>query len=121
MMKGFILSLATMATTVNGLSPDGKCRVLAMRGGGVHGSFEIGVLKAFVERLDPLEVHYDILSGVSIGALNAGIFSIFEFGKEKEAVDFLIDFYMSNLPQDNWSYWPSIFFEPFYKKSAVNN
>ena len=51
------------------LSADGKCRVLALRGGGVHGFFEIGVLKAFVEKLDPVDVQYDIVSGVSIGAL----------------------------------------------------
>lgn len=27
---------------------DGKCRALALRGGGTKGAYEIGVLKAFV-------------------------------------------------------------------------
>lgn len=56
---------------VKTLSADGKCRVLALRGGGVHGSFEVGVIKAFVEKLDPIDVQYDIVSGISIGALIA--------------------------------------------------
>ena len=63
-ISGLLLILAAKT-----LSADGKCRVLALRGGGVHGSFEIGVLKAFVEKLDPVDVQYDIVSGVSIGAL----------------------------------------------------
>lgn len=66
LIAGTLLILA-----VKTLSADGKCRVLALRGGGVHGSFEIGVLKAFVENLDPIDVQYDIVSGVSIGALIA--------------------------------------------------
>ena len=41
---GFIL-----ITGVCSLSPDGKCRILALRGGGVHGSLEVGVMKALVE------------------------------------------------------------------------
>ena len=65
-IAGTLLILA-----VKTLSADGKCRVLALRGGGVHGSFEVGVLKAFVEKLDPIDVQYDIVSGVSIGALIA--------------------------------------------------
>ena len=60
-----------------------------MRGGGTHGSFEVGVLKAFVEELDPVEVHYDYVSGVSIGAINSAALAIFDFGFEKEAVEFL--------------------------------
>ena len=34
---------------------DGKCRALALRGGGSKGAYEIGALKALVEKLDPIE------------------------------------------------------------------
>ena len=30
------------------ISDDGKCRVLVLRGGGVHGSYEAGVFKALI-------------------------------------------------------------------------
>ena len=64
----------------------------------MHGSFEVGVLKTFVKELDPTEVHYDYISGVSIGAVNGSTLALFDFGKEKEAVQFLEDLYMSKLP-----------------------
>ncbi len=66
-----LIAATQLILAVKTLSADGKCRVLALRGGGVHGSFEVGVLKAFVENLDPIDVQYDIVSGVSIGALIA--------------------------------------------------
>ena len=66
-----LIAATLLILAVQTLSADGKCRVLALRGGGVHGSFEVGVIKAFVEKLDPIDVQYDIVSGVSIGALIA--------------------------------------------------
>jgi predicted acylesterase/phospholipase RssA len=78
-------------------SPDGKCRVLAMRGGGIHGAFEVGVLKAFTDTLKPIDYHYDVLSGVSVGALNTGMLSVWDYGKEREAVAFLERLYTENL------------------------
>jgi len=70
----------------NAVGPDGKCRVLALRGGGVHGAYEIGVLKAFAKLLDPKEIAYDYVSGVSIGGLITSVFALYPPGKEKEAV-----------------------------------
>jgi len=48
--------------------------------------------------LDPLEVHYDYLSGISIGAINSAAIALFDFGQEKEAVKFIEDLYLSRLP-----------------------
>ena len=70
----------------NALSEDGKCRVLALRGGGVHGSFEVGALKAFIDVLDPSEYRYDYVSGVSIGAINSSILALYDIGDEANAV-----------------------------------
>jgi predicted acylesterase/phospholipase RssA len=46
-MKRFASTL--LIANASALSEDGKCRVLVLRGGGVHGSFEVGALQAFVE------------------------------------------------------------------------
>ena len=92
-----------------------------MRGGGTHGSFEIGVLKAFTEELDPLDIHYDYLSGISIGAINSSVIALFDYGEEKEAVAFLEEFYLSRLPQDLYTFWPTVIFPPLWKNSIVNN
>ena len=56
------------------------------------------MLKSFVEELDSNELHYDYISGVSIGAVNGASFALFDFGQEKDAVEFLEDLYMSKLP-----------------------
>ena len=112
-------TLALLASLV-AASPDGKCRVLAMRGGGIHGAFEVGVLKAFTDTLKPIDYHYDVLSGVSVGALNTGMLSVWDYGKEKEAVAFLERLYTENLVQDFWDFWPSVVFEPFFKTSFVD-
>lgn len=117
MIRSFLaLSLASLAEA----GPNGKCRVLAMRGGGIHGAFEVGVLKAFTDTLDPEEYQYDVVSGVSVGALNTGLLSIYKYGEEKEAVAFLEGFYKKNLPQDYWEFWPTVVFEPFFKQSFVD-
>ena len=75
----------------HGLSKDGKCRILSLRGGGVHGAFEVGVLQALVDNMPPEEIEYDIVAGVSIGAYNASLFSIFPQGKEKDAVKLMTE------------------------------
>ena len=62
------------------LGPDGKCRVLALRGGGVHGAYEVGVLKAFAEFLDPKDIAYDYVSGVSIGGFVSSILALYPPG-----------------------------------------
>jgi predicted acylesterase/phospholipase RssA len=61
---------------------DGKCRVLAMRGGGTKGAYEVGALKSMAEMLEPIDIAYDVLAGVSIGAINAAMFSTFKRGDE---------------------------------------
>ena len=59
---------------------DGKCRILSLRGGGVHGSYEVGALEAIVEEMQAHDITYDFIGGVSIGALNASIFATFPLG-----------------------------------------
>ena len=115
------ITTAALASLTQSLSPDGKCRVLALRGGGVHGSFEVGVLKAFVDTLDPEEIAYDYVSGVSVGAINASILALYPPGQEKDAVKELEELYFKYKPQDYWSFWPHYIIEPFYKQSFVDN
>lgn len=115
------ITCAALLSLTQQLSADGKCRVLALRGGGVHGSFELGVLKAFVENLDPEEIAYDYVSGVSVGAINASILALYPPGEEKEAIKELEEMYFKYQPQDYWSFWPHYVLEPFYKQSFVDN
>ena len=48
----FLLSLLLLSKEVLP-SKDGKCRALALRGGGAKGAYEVGVLKGMAKYLDP--------------------------------------------------------------------
>ena len=43
------------------------------------------------EDLDKNEVQYDVISGISVGAINAAGISLFPKGQEEEATQFMID------------------------------
>jgi len=92
-MKSKLLSAFLCVTLLCGSAqlkgPDGKCRALALRGGGTKGAYEVGALKALTEQLDPIETQYDVVVGVSIGAINSAVLAIHEKGTEKEAVKYL--------------------------------
>lgn len=60
-----------------------------LKGGGIHGAYESGVLKSIVEQMPAEDIKYDYVSGVSIGAANASLIALFPLGQEKEAVDYL--------------------------------
>jgi NTE family protein len=113
-------TIALLVSSTLALSPDGKCRVLVLRGGGVHGAFEVGALKAMIETLDPSEYAYDYVSGISIGALNGSILSTFEKGNEAQALGKLYDFFTGNLFSDYLDLWPNIWYNAFVKSSIIN-
>lgn len=93
----FILSLCLLSVG-SSKSPDGKCRALALRGGGSKGSYEVGFLKGMINNLDPIDYRYDVVVGVSIGAINAALLALYEPGQEKAAVDELEDLWKTHLP-----------------------
>ncbi len=50
-----LLFFYTLFTFSFALGPDGKCRALALRGGGTKGAYEVGALKAIVKHMDPID------------------------------------------------------------------
>lgn len=67
-------------------------RALVLSGGGAHGSFQVGVLKHL---LGDKKINYDILAGVSVGALNTGFLAQFKAGEEQKAAKGLEDLWLS--------------------------
>lgn len=65
---------------------DGKCRALSMSGGGNKGAYEVGVLDAMSQIMPEQEVAYDVVAGVSVGAINSNTIAIYPIGQEKKAV-----------------------------------
>ena len=81
-----VLATLLISSTL-ALKFDNKCRVLVLRGGGVHGAYEVGALQAIIETLDPPEYAYDYISGVSVGAINAAILANFQKGDEAKGLE----------------------------------
>ena len=62
-----------------------------MSGGANKGAYQVGVIDSFVKKLAPEDITYDVVTGVSAGALNAFAASLFEPGDEKNMIDFMIN------------------------------
>lgn len=80
MWRLFVLAIAAAGT----------CRTLSFEGGGSHGAYEAGATWQLVHSLPLEEVQWDIVSGVSIGAINAGSVAIFAKGDELTMADSLV-------------------------------
>ncbi len=61
--------------------------MLALRGGGSKGAYEVGALRAITKHLKPIDYHYDVVAGVSIGAVNSVMIAQYPPDKLVEALD----------------------------------
>ena len=76
----------------NKTAEDTSCRALVMSGGGSKGAYEAGVLWGLIKSTtDISKFAYDVVTGVSAGAINTGAVSVFKPGDELNMVEFLSD------------------------------
>lgn len=104
-----------------------KCRVLALEGGGSRGAYQAGVIRALASALPVGEREWNVVSGVSTGALNACGCAQFHMGREKEMSDFLVETWKSlNGSESTYVKWPhgdleGLFFRPsLYDSSPLH-
>ena len=68
------------------------CYALALSGGGSKGSYEAGVLWGlYYNAKDKTKYQYDVVTGVSAGAINTGAITMFAPGDEENMLQFLSD------------------------------
>jgi len=70
---------------------DGKCLALALSGGANKGAYEAGVLHGLSHILPEDHLYYDVVTGVSTGALNGGGISVWPKEKPKEMAEYLVE------------------------------
>lgn len=99
-----------------------KCYGLALEGGGSRGAYEAGALWALTNNLPVNETMWNIVTGISTGALNAGGFSQFPYGQEKAGAQFLVDVWQ-NITGDSDIYvdWPIGKFQGLFFESGIYN
>lgn len=99
-----------------------KCRILSFSSGTEKVAYQVGALKALIENMDPEEVKYDVVSGVSFGAFNAAILSLYEPGQEKEMINELYGIWKNAKNIKTYQNW---WFGPvqgaFYKGGLYDN
>jgi len=80
-------------------------RALVLSAGGSRGAFSVGNLKHL---LYDLQIHYDCICGVSVGAINAAFLGMFKQGFEQEASDTLEKWWLrldTKKIYKNWKYF----------------
>lgn len=96
-------------------------RALVLSGGGSKGAFQVGVLKRW---MGDMGIDYDIMCGVSVGALNiAGLINT-PLGRPKQAIDWLEDFWLSKVTGTSAIYkrwWPFGRFHALWKRSVYDS
>jgi len=99
-----------------------QCLGLVLQGGGDKGAYQAGALRGMVDILGS-GAQYDVVSGVSVGAVNAAFISQFAKGDEKEMVSKLVDFWFNVKASDFYQQWlggivQGLLFEPSIYNTA---
>ena len=77
-----------------------------MSGGGSNGAWEAGVLYGFAHSEHPEDFYYDVMTGVSAGAINTAAFAGFAPEDIVYASEFVSDTWNSLTNADIWNYQP---------------
>ncbi len=68
---------------------DQFCRALALEGGGSLGAYQVGVMIGMTEVLPGPDIEWNVVTGISTGALNSAGVSHFPMGQETEMAQFM--------------------------------
>jgi len=98
------------------------CRALVLEGGGDKGAYETGVLYGFIKNAkNPEDFQYDVVTGVSVGAINGLGFAQYPKGEELQAVEFLLNNWRKTAQRDIFKSWPGGLLQGLFFKSALFN
>lgn len=96
-----------------------KCRALILEGGGPRNAYSAGVLKAIVDLIPKEERAYDVVSGLSMGAVNAFILGMHAPGDEQAAVNEILDFWQNLEEKKVYKNWFLGFLQGVTAKSGL--
>ena len=100
----FVLGCLSVLTQVE--AGDKKCHALALSGGANHGAWEAGVMWGLLHYGNPEDFTWDVVTGVSAGAINTSVISVFETGDEVNMSEFVSDTWASLTTDMIWQNWP---------------
>lgn len=95
------------------------CHALVLSGGGNKGAWEAGAVYGFVHSLPASEVTWDVVTGVSAGALNSAGIGIFKVGNEIAMADWLIELWETIDTKQIWKMWDEGIMYGFFNVSGI--
>lgn len=84
-----ILLTTALAALAHAQDTSTKCNALILSGGGSLGAWEAGVYYGFTHSDQADDFHYDVVSGVSAGAINSVAVCRFAKGDDAACAEFL--------------------------------
>lgn len=93
-------------------------RALVLSGGANKGAYQAGML---YHLLHDLELHYDIICGVSVGALNGAFLATYYKGQERKAADGLRQLWLGLRRRYVYKKWPLGIVQAAWKASLYNS
>ena len=124
-ISNFLLKLVFISSLISLCYTKAEfCRILALQGGGDKGSYQTGALQAIVDNLPQSDIEWDIVSGISVGSINAFAISLFPKGQEKEALDYMVSLWEDiKGPSDIYENWNifGVIYGIFFESGAYNN
>ncbi len=80
-----------------------------MSGGANKGAYEAGVVHGLSHLLNGTDAHYDVVSGVSAGALNSAGIAMWPSDQPKEMSEWLVGFWKTVTSDMVYQNWPNGF------------
>lgn len=91
---------------VNQVQAGDKCRALALSGGANHGAWEAGVMWGLVHYGNPDDYAWDVVTGVSAGAINSSLIAAFAPDDGITMTQYLSDTWANCTTDQIWQQWP---------------
>ncbi|CAI2372707.1 unnamed protein product [Moneuplotes crassus] len=95
------------------------CRALVLEGGGDRGAYQAGAIRGMYEELGSNETTYDVISGISVGAVNAVAYSLYPPGEEEKATKWLMDFWKGMQRDKVFVNWPYYILEGVFYEGGI--
>jgi predicted acylesterase/phospholipase RssA len=109
-MRLFVASILAAFTAAAELDDLGRhqktCRALALSGGANNGAWEAGVLYGLANYGNPEDYYYDVVTGVSAGAINSAFIAVHSPKDVVEMADTLFRAWMECTTEKIWVHWP---------------
>ena len=112
-----VLGTAFLASAEN--VPFRKCKALVMSGGANKGAYEAGVVHGLSRLLNGTDAYYDVVSGVSAGALNSAAMAYWAPETAVDMSEWLVNFWKNTSDEMIYQEWPGGLEQGFYNESGL--